>query len=174
MENCMIEQGAYLMERIRAKCVEDGDCLIWTGATTSNGTPTMRMPKTREMIGVRRLVLKIAGRWKEGLLATSTCGHPQCVCEHHARGVTRAQLSKLAIKRTAYHLSPARNAKIAAAARARYGKLTPEMREAIMESDLPQRVLGEMYGVGQHSISELKQGKSYRDYANPFAGLGAR
>jgi hypothetical protein len=165
--------GAYLMDKIRSRCIECGDCLLWQGAGADK-TPCMRLPGQRALVSVRRVVLQIAGTWKPGQLATNTCGTSACVGVEHAIGVTRKALVKQAVARTAYHKRPTRNAKISAIARAG-GRLSPEAVEDIRASDLSTRALAARHGVAQSTVWELVSGKTYRDYApSPFSGLGGR
>jgi hypothetical protein len=165
--------GAYLMDKIRSRSIECGDCLLWQGAGADK-TPCMRLPGERSLVSVRRVVLEIAGKWRAGMLATNTCGTAACVGEDHAIGVTRKALVKRAVERTAYHKRPTRNAKISAIARAS-GRLSPEAVADIRASDLPTRALAERHGVSQSTVWELVSGKTYRDYnPNVFSGLGAR
>ena len=168
------ERGAYLMDRIRAKCREDGDCLIWEGAGAEK-TPTMRIPGSRALVPVRRVLLEIAGKWKGAAVATNTCGNSACVAEEHAIGATRRALVKAAVARTGYHKRPTRNARISAISRAAVGKLSAEAVEDIRSSDLSTRALAAIHGVSQAAIWDVVAGNTYRDYAaNPFTGLGAR
>jgi hypothetical protein len=166
------EQGAYLMAKIRSRCIEDGDCLMWPGSSDSKGIPTIRVG--RKIVSVRKLVLMRAGKWIDGLNAANTCGRPGCVAEEHSAALNRSELTKLAVERTQYHLRPQRNAKIAAAQRASNGVLNADMRAEIMASDESQHVLAARFGVSQHAVSDCLRGRTYRDYASPFAGLGAR
>lgn len=165
-ENC-------LMDRILQKCEEDGDCLIWQGAGSCR-TPIMRIPGSRALVPVRRVVLELAGKWKGADVATNTCGNSACVAQEHAIGASRKKLVKMAVAKTAYHKRPARNARISAVARAG-GKFSPEVVAEIRSSDLSTRALAAIHGVSQSSIWELVSGKTYRDYSpTPFTGLGAR
>jgi len=166
------EQGAYLMTKIRARCTEDGDCLMWPGSANSNGIPSIRVGKT--VISVRKLVLMEAGRWKDGLNAANTCGRYRCVAEGHSAALNRRELSVLSAERTKYHLRPERNAKIAAYARKGSKLECAEMREAILNSDLSTRAEARLRGVSQHAVCDLRGGRSFKQYSSPFAGLGAR
>lgn len=170
-----MSEGAYLLERIRSRCVEDGDCLMWQGATDSSGTPLMRLNGSRSNVPVRRVVLQAIGKWsgKKNHVASNVCCASACVSEEHAREFSRSYLIKRAAERTGYHLSPVRNAKLAAAHRNK--KLDdPALREAIKNSPLSTRALAREYGVSQTIIWMLVAGHSYKQYGGHFQGLGAR
>lgn len=161
-----------LVEKILARCYEDGDCLVWDGCL-SGGTPTMRVNGGN--VSVRKIMLEAAGRWKDGSMAANTCGNRACVHEAHSIAGSRTLVARMAAERTGYHLSPSRNAKIAAYARNDHGKLTDQQtRTEIVGSDLTQRQLATKYGVSQKSISKVQRGEAYRTYSGPFVGLGAR
>lgn len=162
------------MDRIRAKCREDGDCLIWEGAGAEK-TPIMRVPGSRSLVPVRRVVLELAGEWKGSAVATNTCGNSMCVAPEHAIGATRRALVKAAVARTGYHKRPTRNARISAISRANGGKLSAEAVIEIRESELSTRALAAIHGVSQSAIWDVVAGRTYREYAaNPFTGLGER
>lgn len=109
------EEGAALAAKIRARCTEDGDCLMWPGSTDSRGVPTVRI--VRRIVSARMVVLLAAGKWVDGHNAANTCGRIGCLAEDHLAALTRRELGLLAIENTKYHLRPERNAKIAARAR---------------------------------------------------------
>lgn len=163
-----------LLETIIAHCTECGDCLLWRGAVNSNGIPMLRRAGSRKLHPLRRVVLQEVGTYVDGQLATNTCGRALCVAPEHALGVTRRRLTLLAIARTAYHKSPVRNARISAAVRAKRGRFAdPAVRQAIIDSPLPQRALAKQHGVSQNTIGDLKNGVTYKVYGSPWAGLGA-
>jgi predicted XRE-type DNA-binding protein len=64
-----------------------------------------------------------------------------------------------------------RRKKLADNARKR-AKLTPELARQVREADGPQDRIAEQFGVSQATVSVIKRGKTWKDYSNPFAGLG--
>lgn len=71
--------------------------------------------------------------------------------------------------------SRSRAAKIAAGKRSSgAAKLTLEQAREIRASEDTGPVLAERYGVNRSLIGSIRRGVAWRDYSDPFAGLGAR
>lgn len=69
------------LERIEARTIPDGDCLIWTGATAGKGYPVAADDRERY---VHRLVLLLDGRpLAPGEQARHLCGRAACVNRQH-------------------------------------------------------------------------------------------
>jgi hypothetical protein len=157
---------------IHNRCKEDGGCWIWQQACTSNGTPTMHVgPK---MIAVRRVVASLKGLNIEGKVVTSTCGDKRCVCPDHAIAVTKKRMADLIVERTGHPYKLARRKKIGDTARASRGKLTAEQAQEIRVSSEPLKAISERLGIAKSTAQKIRAGEAWKDYANPFAGLGAR
>lgn len=157
---------------IHNRCKEDGGCWIWQQACTSNGTPTMYVgPK---MIAVRRVVASLKGLNIEGKVVTSTCGDKRCVCQDHLLVVTKKQLADLIVKRTGHPYRIYRRKKISDARRAKVGKLTDELVREIRASTMTHKEASKKHGISKSTISRIKRHEAWKDYSNPFAGLGAR
>lgn len=172
MSNAMTE-GAYLLERIRARCVEEGECWIWQGATVS-GHPIMK-PKGRSCTTVRRLVAEAKGTPPEHRQpVVPACGEPLCVNPEHIKLTTVRAVARAAAKRGAYS-NPLRHARIAKTRRERHSKLTWEQVRAVRASEEPARVWAERLGVNKSLIHRIRRGDCWREFgANPWAGMGAR
>jgi hypothetical protein len=68
----------FLMEHVRA----DGECLVWTGATTSAGYGTVRFNRT-QWRAHRAVYTIVHGPIPSGLLVCHTCDNPPCVAPEH-------------------------------------------------------------------------------------------
>lgn len=161
------------MEFIRAKSHEDGDCLIWDGATGASkigGVPYINI--NRKLSPVRRWIAENVLEIEiKGLIASTKCGNPLCVEPSHVAMKTRKELMTDAAKRTQYHKNPARNYKLALAARAR-SPHSPETIERIREMDGSIRSICRELGVGFDVVQRVKNGTGYKEYKNnPWAGL---
>lgn len=158
-----------LVERVRMRCTDFGDCWEWQGALQSGGsTPTMRIGK--ETIGVRRALLQLKGTDLSGKVATYKCGNTLCVNPEHLQATTRKKLSKRSAQEHKYGSNLARNAKVAAAARAR-SSLTQEIVDQIRRAEGTQRAIAARFGVSQHTVCQIRRGLAWRDYTNPFMQL---
>lgn len=159
------------MEFIRAKSHEDGDCLIWDGGKGSD-VPYMRVPNKRALIPVRRwIAINHLGLKVDGLLASNKCGNPHCVDPAHIKMMTRKQLQQFTTSRTKYQQNPARNYKLALAARAR-SPHSPELIEKIRNMEGTSKGIARELGINFSVVTEIRMGRSYKAYTNnPWAGL---
>ena len=75
------EQAARILRRVRAQCVADGDCLIWTGCVKSgNGQPQANIGPWRG-VSLSRLVFAAQhGRAPQAnMLVVPACGNRRCM-----------------------------------------------------------------------------------------------
>lgn len=158
-----------LLERVRARCIEIGDCWEWQGAMQSCGaTPTMRVGGN--VIGVRRLLLQQAGVDVEGKTCTYKCGNKLCVNPDHLQAIGRSKLSRRNAKEMKHSLNVLRRARLAERARA-HSKLTRQLVEEIRAAEGRQADIAARYGVSQSLVSAIKRNAKWRDYNSPFAQL---
>lgn len=159
------------MDLIRAKSHEDGDCLIWGGGNGSD-VPYLRVPGQKSLMPVRRWIAKNILEVKvDGLLASNKCGNPHCVDPAHIQMMTRAQLQQITSDRTKYQQNPARNYKLAMAARAR-SPHSPELIEKIRGMEGTCKGIARELGINFSVVTKVRMGRSYKSYTNnPWAGL---
>lgn len=160
------------LKHIQDRCREDGDCWIWRMAITSNGTPTIHVGD--RLIGTRRVVAGLMGLNIDGKVVTTTCGDSRCVCPDHILVATKRRMAELIVERTGHPYRLERRKKISDSARARIGKLTPELAQEIRESSETLKVISERMGVAKGTAQRVRAGQAWKDYSSPFAGLGAR
>lgn len=165
-----MSEGAYLMEKIRSRCIEEGDCLIWTGGSIK--TPHLCVQGKK--MSVRKLVLELNGVviLTQSKLFGVGCGTPHCVALDHIRQRSRAQHAKF-FGNLGVYSGPLKIAKMAATKRSK-SKLDDEKVAAIRASDKSSKKLSKEYGVAASYITSIKAGKLWKAYNSPFAGLGAR
>ena len=157
------------MAWIKARCTHDGTCLLWTNAMNSSVQPVASHPVTGKTVNIRRMWLEANGHDCTGLMAVVTCDDPRCLT--HTKAITRKQLQiqtgkKLrgtVVKRTS-------NAK---SARARSRHTIDQVREW-RSAGLTGRQIAELTGLSKGQACKIARGEGWIDYANPFAGLGAR
>lgn len=161
---------AYIEER----AVEDGDCWIWKGSKDSKGRPVMRLPGSRKLHAVRRVILDARNTTlRKNEVASNSCGNPLCVNPAHAKRMSRRQLIIRAAKRTGYAQRATRNEAIARAKR-KNSPFTPELIQEILSSPESGHAIARRLGRSQSSIQAIRAREVWKDYRNPFAGLGAR
>lgn len=163
-----VEEGAYLLKRIRNGCREDGDCLVWKGHCGKGEMPVMSVkgvPRT-----VRRLTYQHAvGPVGAGMEVVSTCGTPRCVAPEHLKKISKTQRRR----ESAAKRSAGASVRLLSANRVRQGKLDMEKARAIRASEETGPVLAERYGVSTALISLVRRGQSWAE-PSPWSGLGAR
>lgn len=157
------------MESLIARTDEEGDCLIWKGYI-GNGVP--QVSHHGKVIAVRRLMLELQGRvLRIGDHAASKCRNPSCVNPEHISHRNKFQHS------AAMHSAP-RNEEVRAAKLAAFrrktAKLDMEKAREIRCSDESGPVLAARYGVDKALVSRIRRNEAWREFSNPFAGLGAR
>lgn len=157
------------MEKVRARCVECGDCLLWPGAMTTRG-PVLTL--AQKQVQLRRCVWEHAhGKpFPPDRVTSIDCENANCLADNHIVARTRAQLNARTLKR---RTSVSRNARIAMTKR-KSSKLSDHGAEDIRTSGLPPQEAADKWGVSKAYVYMIRAGRFRRDYASPFAGLGAR
>lgn len=163
-----------IIDYIEARAIDDGHCWIWQGSKDSKGRPVMRLKGSRKLVAVRRVLLEAKGvTFTAKSVASTKCGNPLCVNPDHAARLTRRQLILRAAKTTGYANRPSRNEAIAMAKR-KNSPFTPEMIKEILESPESGHAIARRLGHSQSTIQAIRAREVWKDYRNPFAGLGAR
>lgn len=153
-----------MVQKILARCHEDGDCLIWDGAISDCGLPRLAKTSAR-----RSLWRAMFGELHPRQLVSCTCDSKLCLNPEHLElrnksDVTRStQTAESRLKRSR-SMTPI--------ARAR-GKLNPEAVAEIRSTTTPLKILAEKFGVHFSLIGKVRNGQSWRDNTNPWLRLGA-
>jgi hypothetical protein len=167
------------------KAQEVGDCLEWQGSMDHGKTPVV---KTREFRNGRDVVLNITvgkliwtkknGPLKPGQIVYRKCCNNACVCEAHLAAGTHADKMSARKKAGATKHSTASVIKQTIAARAReqtkYSIDKAREVRSLLSEGLSQKEVSEQTGVSLDMVRQIGNGRSWRDTANPFSGLGAR
>lgn len=165
------------IERIRLRCVCDGDCWLWAGSKNSKGLPTIVRIVDGKKVNMsgRRWVYMASGRQLQpSEVVTTSCGDPSCLNPEHLKKSTLA-----AIQRKTNKADPSLNLKRGRAIKAawmRKGqglKLTAEKAAYARSSELPAEQVAQELGVSACLVRSIRRGELWRDHSNPFAGLGA-
>lgn len=160
---------ALLIERLRKRSNEVGDCWEWFGSMqSSRNTPAMNW--RGHVKPVRRHIAETMGLDLTGKVVTCSCRNRLCVNPDHLEVLTRKRLQTLTAKEQRYANNPARVKKISERARSR-SRLTLEIVQQIRDAEGVQDDIAARFGVSQATVSSIKRGHTWRDYNNPFAGL---
>lgn len=158
-----MSEGSYLMDRIRSRCTEEGDCLLWGGALSTDGIPRLYMDGQSNSL--RRLLwIEKHGDIESSVRIGAKCRENRCVAEAHL--VIRDRCDDIKGLRR----SQAFKAKIAAAKRAK-SRFTPEFIEMVRSSPLNNCALGRQVDLDHRVIAKIRNHEVWKDYASPFAGL---
>jgi hypothetical protein len=159
----------YLVAKYRAHCVEEGDCLIWQRGKGKLPQVTVGGKK----VNIRKLIATERGdRMISGAVFGCSCMTEKCIAPAHIRQRNRSQHGEFFGALGAYS-GPLKIAKMAATKRAK-SKLDDEKVAAIRASSKTALVLSAEYGVAASYITSIRNGNLWKNYASPFAGLGAR
>ena len=161
-------------EQVLARCLEEGDCLIWTGAR-DNGRPVLEVPGEegrRRRVAVRLWLAVLAGdaqaladaavrgRGAPKAFYVACCGEPGCVRPEHT--VRKLKVHHMAAAGRAMWANDATRAvasqKIARVARERRGVLSPEQvaqLPATVAQLGTQKAAAAALGVSQQAVSVL-------------------
>lgn len=162
------------LERIKARCIEDGDCLLWTGKTHQNtGSPagTEWIDGKDRYVAIRRRAYEEYNRvkLKPGEEIVCSCGNAVCLDKAHLEKVTRAERNRRTHATMDAATKLRRNQALAEAMQEQRGKILPEHVAAIKESEEGPYVIAKRLGISGVVASRIKRGLSYKDYArNPF------
>lgn len=162
-----------MLKSIKDRTEEVGECWIWTQAVGTHGYPILK-PKGCGCKLVRRLSAELAGHdLKPRQPVATTCGEKLCVNPDHMQPSDIKTIAQAASARGAFS-TRGRAAKIAAGRRNGKTKLDQEAANAIRDSADTEVNLAKRYGVNRSLIGRIRRGDAWRDYTNPFSGLGAR
>ena len=161
----------YVLEVIRARTVEEGDCLLWLGGC-SRGQGSSRPQPALWLDGqtkpLRRLAYVAYGKELFAHWRVSTmCGNDKCLCEEHLRRKSHSE------SLMGHHKSPVTIARIAAAKQAASALDWDKIRE-IRSSDMHQNDIAVVMGVHPDTIGKIRTHQTWRETSTPFSGLGAR
>jgi hypothetical protein len=163
------------------KALEVGDCLEWTGKM-GNGK-TVPCVSTRyhkdysaEYSVPRMLWEKKHGPIPKGMIVYRTCCNNLCVAEKHLAIGTRAdwmanRTNQGLMKHTASHIV---NLTKGARQRATTLNSLEKAREVrALLGEYSRKEVAALTGVSLDMVHEIARGDAWKDYSNPFAGLGA-
>ena len=138
---------AWLREHVRER---DG-CRIWAGALHTGGYPLVCWMPHGRALNARLLLARLAGRRiPERPVVWSTCGHRDCMHEHHIVVGTRAQMIAALVAEKRFPRGARRSMASATAAgrvRCRLGVAQLRTVQQLLAQGETQRAIGERFGV---------------------------
>ena len=169
---------SWTLSKIRARCTECGDCLLWPGGMMSGKYPIATeavpgQPGQQRQIYVRRRVWELA-KGKAAppsprFVLTTRCKSLRCVAPDHLVLMSKSKRLRQAVKEGAFQ-SVAYRAKVSAGRRRR-SKLPDDAAAQIRASSEPGSVLAARHGISVGHACAIKAGTARRDYSSPFAAL---
>ena len=150
-----------------------GDCLTWDGAHTPQGHPLVRYGDNVQRVDKVLWTVVHGKTLKDGYTLMRTCETPGCCNHDHHKQATRSESMTAAFKAIGFG-GAAHGRKVSAATRDKVGVLTPEQVKLARTSEKTGKALALELGCTPSVVSAARRHETYRDYSNPFAGLGAR
>lgn len=153
------------LERFLAKTTEDGDCVLWTGATTK-GYGQLGDGHGRVVYAHRYAWESTFGPIPDGMHVLHHCDNPRCVRPDHLFLGTNADNVADKVSKGRHH-SPRQLAAVPKGERAPTAKLTnvqaTEVRQLYAGGGYRQKDLAKLFGVTTMSINGIVLRRSYRE-----------
>lgn len=164
------DDDAYFVHKVKARCIEDGDCQIWPGAVSRNVLPQVYFK------GGTRYVRKVLwelyfGPVPQGHGVVTNCTSKRCVEVTHLATMTRKASLKLAAKKGQAGL-PARIAKMVSTLRSK-SIYDESVIQIVLAADTVKEA-ARLTGMSKSHASGIRRGESRRPASNPFSGLMTR
>ncbi len=149
----------HTVATLLAKCVEEGDCLLWQGRTTRQGVPCCKFEGRN--CGVRRALWQLLGRrtLHPGQVVSTRCGNPLCCNPEHLLATTAADLMRRRNRQAKGEML--RVARMTATIRSR-ARLDLDQANQIRASDRPSAELAREVGVSTSMINSIRRGARWR------------
>lgn len=141
-------KNTQLLEKLMSRCIENKTgCLIWQGATSSNGYAHIR--RNRKTINCHRLVKEITSG-ESGAVAMHVCDNRNCLNPSHIEWGTQ--------KRNIQDMVNRNRSTIAVISRSQ----ALEIRKLYSSGSYTQKELAEKFGTSQTNVSSITMGKSWK------------
>lgn len=165
-----------MVEYLRSKSTDTGDCWLWTGWSRACGLPVASIEGKRGVI-VRRWIWETknqqpAGGWQ----VIASCGNIRCVNPDHVKRASASEKARIFWSRTPTRTAVSTRLKKSAAAR-KNSTLTAanvaEIRLRYAEGE-SLRDLAERYSVARNTITKICRYQSWVDLGDMWRQLRAR
>jgi hypothetical protein len=141
----------HTADTIRAKCIEEGECLLWPGAICGNKPTAWHAGKPTNL---RHLFWNLTHPTKQlgdGQILRISCRDERCLA-HMVRS-TRADLMRQ-ISKKLVGIASVRAAR--AAARRRRSTVTHEIAELIRQDSRPPQQLADQFGLNRRTVQRIR------------------
>jgi hypothetical protein len=160
-----------LLARLYARCIEEGDCLIWQGSVTDSGMPRVNIDGKNGILVRRAVYAELHGSIPDGKVITPICGHKRCLAEHHLQAMTVAKSRSISARKGAYD-NPARTIKRVLSLRAR-SHITEEVVDQVRQAETTKQAHLQT-GVSLSYCHAIRSGDRRAELVTPFSGLMTR
>jgi hypothetical protein len=163
----------HTVESILGRCIEEGDCMIWTGATTSGKSPLPLVSDPQRQNRVRHarpMLFTMLGmkRPKNKPLTIVSCWNSLCLSPKHMKAASKFEVISGAVSAGRYPINPAREARRREVARAA-AKLSMdkarEIRRRYFAGESTMAALAADYGVHCSLVSKIIHNKAWLETA---------
>ena len=158
--------------RLSARCVEEGDCLIWQGGLDGHGRPQCR--HQGKTCYVRRVMRELSDGKPvpQGRVVAAKCGNALCVSPACSVVGTDKHRAQLAAQRGAYR-SAAKFARIAVT-KAKRSRFPDDVVNQVRQHPGPATAAAASVGMSLSHAKAIRRGTARAtSVRNPFAGLMA-
>ena len=133
--------GTPAYDKVMARSVWEGDCLVYKGPCYSNGYGAVKVPITRRHALAHRVVME-HHFGPSDLYVLHSCDNPPCVNVEHLRYGTQSDNLMDAVER----------------GRKYRGRFTDEQIIAIRADTRPDQIIAEEYGTVRSYVSRIQSG----------------
>jgi hypothetical protein len=160
-----------VFEKISARTIEEGDCLLWTGTMCAGRTIPSIFNKGKLASVCRLIWNKKNGSIPAGMLIYRTCGNIQCVRPAHLGMCTVSELARFSGLMGKHKKTELQKVAIALTMR-KSAKLTQSDVDCILLSDEKPSELAVRFKVSERLIYSIRNGTRWKYRAsNPWGGL---
>lgn len=160
------------VDSIRARCVTEGDCLIWQGGQDGSGRGQCK--HGGKTVYVRRLMRSLVDGKEvpQDKCVACECGNKLCVSDLCSRIVTNKGRARLAAARGAFS---SRDKILRTTLRIRAkSKISDQLVLEIRHGEGSCREIAQRTGVSLSHVKGIRRGSARADLGGFFVGLGAR
>ncbi len=160
----------HTLESLHARCVEEGDCLLWQGGCDGHGRPQCR--HGGKTCYVRRVMRELVDGKPvpTGRVVPASCGNRLCVSPKCSEVGTDKRRAQLAAQRGAFS-SAAKTARMVAT-KARRSDYPDALVDQVRRHPGPASAAAALVGMSLSHAKAIRRGASRIGTArNPFAGL---
>lgn len=150
-----------LLAKIMARCVEEGECLLWTGPM-ANGSPQVFVGGKPRCKQARRVVYE-ANKvpLRKGYSPVMECRNPKCLNWEHMKALTVKQIGVLAAQEGKFS-TPERRAAITAGKRKASTKLDAQ-KAADIRSCATAQEGATKYDIHPSMASRIRRGEAWAE-----------